>query len=566
MRLHTHLFFFLLIGIGFTGCKKEATTEPTAPPPNPVVKIVSPTSSTILQDSVVVQVEATDDKGVVKVEIYIDNQIPSGGTLLYAPYQYSWSLSSYPDSSIHTLYAKAYDADGNVTSTPVLTLVLFTFAPTNLLASVLADTLVTLSWKNNSRKESGFEIERKMGTSDYVLMKTVGPDVTSASISGAYLTTDTAYFRVRALSSTDKSKYSNTAKTIVTFPAPSSLVLTSMSATSASLQWKDNSSFETGFLVEMSTDGVNFRLLDSTTANATTKSVSGGFVETSTYTFRVRAKSAYNLSGYTNTYAGSPFASMVAVVGGTFQMGSTTGVSNELPVHSVTVSTFNIDKTEITYIEWTDVRNWGLSHGYPDLATGSNNSALSGNNPVLAVSWYDAVKWCNARSEKEGLTPAYYTDNTLATVYRTGKLDLAVDAVKWAANGHRLPTEAEWEFAARSGTKAQGSIYSGSNAVDSVAWYSSNSGNSSHPVSMKSPNQLGIFDMSGNAVEWCWDWQGTYSSTAQSDPKGPTTASQWRIYRGGAFSWPASGCTVSWRSYNGPSIGNPDNGFRCVRR
>lgn len=547
------------------GCKKETTTEPAAPPPNPVVRIVSPTSSTILQDSILVQVEATDDKGIVKVEIYVDNQVPQSGTLLYAPYSYLWNLTSFPDSSVHTLYAKAYDGDGNVTSSPVLTLVLFKFAPSNLSASVSADTLVTLSWKDNSRKETGFEVERKTGAGDFVLVKTVGPDVTTVGISGAYRTTDGSSFRVRAFSTTDKSKYSNTISTTVVFPAPSNLVVTSIAENSATLQWKDNSLFETGFLIEQSTDGVSFGLVDSTGANVATKSVLGLYVQLSTYTFRVRAKSAYNVSAYSNVNAASLFASMVMVTGGTFQMGSATGSTIERPIHSVTVSTFYIDKTEITYVKWTDVRNWGLTHGYSDLVAGTNSSSVSSNHPVNQISWYDAVKWCNARSEQEGLTPVYYTNNTLNAVYRTGNADVAVDAVRWTANGYRLATEAEWEFASGGGTKSLRFIYSGSNIVDSVAWYVSNSGNSTQPVSKKAGNELGLYDLSGNVAEWCWDWYGTYSSSAQSDPKGPTP-SQWRLSRGGAYNYDANGCRVTVRNYNGPDIRNPGYGLRCVHR
>jgi formylglycine-generating enzyme required for sulfatase activity len=383
-----------------------------------------------------------------------------------------------------------------------------------------------------------------------------------------YLANTTYSFRVRAKSVNNYSAYSNTASATLTFPAPSNLSVTSVTATSANLQWTDNSTFENGFLIERSTDGVTFSVVDSVGANVTARSVAGVYLANTTYSFRVRAKSTYNVSPYSNVSSGLFLvrdASMVMVPGSAFQMGSTVGYSDETPVHSVTLATFYVDKTEITYEKWTDVRNWGLTHGYTDLASGQNGFNPSGtNNPATMVNWYDILKWCNARSEKDGLTPVYYTSNTLSIVYRTGQLDLASDAVKWTANGYRLPTEAEWEFAARGGTKSKGYTYSGSNNLDSVGWYNGNSGVSTHTVGTKGANELGLYDMTGNVFEWCWDWYATYSALSQTNPRGPTSGTS-RVLRGGSFFVTELYCPVVFRNSNSPEGRSGTNGFRTVQ-
>ena len=145
---------------------------------------------------------------------------------------------------------------------------------------------------------------------------------------------------------------------------------------------------------------------------------------------------------------GPPPAGMVLIPAGSFQMGnqSSNGLPDELPVHTVEVSAFYLDQFDVTKALWDDVKTWGASKGFTDLPAGEGQSAF---HPVNKVSWYAAVKWCNARSEKEGLTPLYHTDAGQTNVYKTGNIDLAENFVNWFANGYRLLTEAEWEKAAR---------------------------------------------------------------------------------------------------------------------
>lgn len=267
---------------------------------------------------------------------------------------------------------------------------------------------------------------------------------------------------------------------------------------------------------------------------------------------------------------------LVAVTGGTFQMGNALD-EEASPVHSVTVGSFFIERYEVTYEKWTEVRNWALKHGYAsnDIAEGLNGASTSGpstsgaNNPVAAVNWYDILKWCNARSEMDGLKPVYYTDNKLNTLYRSGQINITTNAVLWSANGYRLPTEAEWEFAARGGTKTGNYKYSGSNTVGDVAWWYMNSGNTgktdytTHPVGQKTPNELGLYDMSGNVLEWCWDFLASYPSTPQTDPKGSPGGGA-HVCRGGLFNLTFGLCESTNRHMQyGSSIRNY-TGFRCA--
>jgi formylglycine-generating enzyme required for sulfatase activity len=233
---------------------------------------------------------------------------------------------------------------------------------------------------------------------------------------------------------------------------------------------------------------------------------------------------------------------MVLVEGGTFQMWDTAvgGTSDEWPVHSVTLSSFYVGKYEVTQKEWVAVM-------------GSNPSSFKGDdNPVESVSWLDAVDFCNRLSAKEGLQPCYTISGTSVSC-------------DFSKNGYRLPTEAEWEYAAKGGGSSRGYTYAGGNDAGSVAWYDDNSGRTTHAVGGKQANELGLYDMSGNVWEWCWDWHGGYSGGSQTDPRGPSSGSERRL-RGG--SWGASGPLLRLDSFlkrSLPGTPNGDVGFRVAR-
>jgi formylglycine-generating enzyme required for sulfatase activity len=255
----------------------------------------------------------------------------------------------------------------------------------------------------------------------------------------------------------------------------------------------------------------------------------------------------------TNTAGETPVtAGFVRVEGGTFQMGSNNGKSDEKPVHTVTVKSFSISKYEVTQKEWYEVMGTTVRQ-QRDMRDKSWSLYGEGDDyPMYYISWYEAVDYCNKRSIKEGLTPAY----------RGSGDNITCD---WNANGYRLPTEAEWEFAAKGGTKEYiATEYSGNNSVGPVAWYSGNSGDKTHPVGTKAANSLGIYDMSGNIGEWCWDWFGGYSGRSQTDPHGPATGSL-RVVRGGWWNCPDQYVRSAYRDDYVPSSRGYDVGFRLVR-
>ncbi len=379
-----------------------------------------------------------------------------------------------------------------------------------------------------------------------------------------------------------KHDYGNPVDSSVTIAAPTSLEVTAVTESAVNLHWTmppsdaDYPNAPIKIMIERSTDGTSWTLVDSVGATITTKAVADVYKVGVTYSFRVKAKSLYQTSAYSTSASGGLIlhdVPMVPVAGGTFQMGSND--ANDLgasPPHTVTVGSFYIDKYEITYEKWTTVVAWGSTHGYTDIqSVGANgHNPVGSNNPVSTVNWYDIVKWCNARSEKDGLTPVYYTSSSFVPVniYRTGSNDLTNTMVNWTANGYRLPTEAEWEFAARGGTKAKSPIpyiYSGSDAIDGVAWYGTNSGSTTHPVGGKTANELGIYDMSGNVWEWCWDWYVAYSAVAQTDPQGPSAPQSYRVLRGGSFFNDGALCRSAYRSYGNPVDRNYVSGFRCAQ-
>jgi len=246
---------------------------------------------------------------------------------------------------------------------------------------------------------------------------------------------------------------------------------------------------------------------------------------------------------------------MVLVEKGSFTMGDTwgDGDSNEKPTHKVTFTyDFYMGKYEVTFDECDALCEANGGSKPRDYGWGR------GQRPVINVSWWDAITYCNWLNEKEDLPKAYDSNGNLLD--KDGRITTDPSKVV----GYRLPTEAEWEYAARGGNKSQGYKYAGSDNIDEVAWYSSNSGGMTQEVGKKAPNELGIYDMSGNVWEWCSDWFGYYSSSAQTNPYN-SAAGSYRVYRGGSWYGDATYTRVADRLYRSPTSTRNFLGFRICR-
>jgi formylglycine-generating enzyme required for sulfatase activity len=277
-------------------------------------------------------------------------------------------------------------------------------------------------------------------------------------------------------------------------------------------------------------------------------------------------------------------SAMALIPQGSFTMGNSVAADTDItdaPTRTVTLDAFYMGKYEVTKAEWDEVRTWGLANGYTDLSVAYSKASY---HPVSS-SWHEMVKWCNARSQKEGLTPVYYTNNAQTTIYKTGWVNVTNAQVKWTANGYRLPTEAEWEKAARGGLSDKrfpwGDTISHSQAnYVASSFYSydlSGSVNNNHvtyktgsapytsPVGAFAVNGYGLYDMAGNVSEWCWDWYGAHALDSQTNPRGANTGPG-RVIRGGDWNNQAYACRVAVRYYINltDSYWNT-NGLRVVR-
>ena len=258
-------------------------------------------------------------------------------------------------------------------------------------------------------------------------------------------------------------------------------------------------------------------------------------------------------------YPDLPESTMVQVEGGSFMMGGNLH-SDERPIHEIYVSSFYLGQYQVTQAVWEQVM-------------GNNPSDFKGGRlPLEMVNWYECIEFCNKLSELKGLETVYEIDKELRDPGNTHDYD----EFKWLvrrkkeALGYRLPTEAEWEYAARGGMYVRKTEYAGSGELKEVGWYDDffnrekNAHNWEETPGLRVPNELGLYDMSGNVREWCWDWYGDYSDTSLKNPHGPDSG-EYRVLRGGSWVGHPGYSRVADRFSGRPDYRDDYYGLRLAR-
>jgi len=332
---------------------------------------------------------------------------------------------------------------------------------------------------------------------------------TSQNITG--LTNATSYtFTVKSVDTTGNKSSGTTvtrAPADTTAPANASVLNATAGSTQISLSWTNPTDADfNGVEISWTPTGGSPAQPLTVAKTATSQNITG-LTNATSYTFTVKSVDTTGNKSSGTTLLQTPNApvgvsatigTLTAVVGGTFNNGTS----------NMTVSSFHMSTYEITQAQYTTV-------------TGNSPSSYLGDTsrPVESVTWYDAAEFCNKLSDRDGLSKVYtITGRTPANGY---PITSATVTMTIANSGYRLPTEAEWEFAARGGNLTHGYTYSGSNTQNNVAWWEINSQSRTHPVGTKAANELGLYDMTGNVAEWCWDWYADYPSGAQNDYVGP---------------------------------------------
>jgi formylglycine-generating enzyme len=295
---------------------------------------------------------------------------------------------------------------------------------------------------------------------------------------------------------------------------------------------------------------------------------------------------------YLNTNTASPTVGMVLIPGGTFSMGDVNdeNINGDAAPMSISVSAFYMDSNLVTYAKWLSVYSFAVNTGY---GFGHGGDGKAADHPAQSMDWFDAVKWCNARSQQAGLTAVYFTDAGLTQIYTNHPAFPETNTVyvNWSASGFRLPTEAEWERAARGGQSGRRFPWGNFISQTNANYYGQYNGDFydlappsynpafygpplpyTSPVGHFAPNAYGLYDMAGNVMEWCWDWYGTpYGQPTASNPTGPYSGTD-RVLRGGDWTSDASLARCADRNnyfygYYSPNVGLAINqiGFRCVK-
>ena len=425
-------------------------------------------------------------------------------------------------------------------------------APENFLAEVIDDETIKLSWDYEISGIDGFVIDKKINDGSWINSYQSLGDVRIFEDNVDLQQGNRYYYKIRAYWNEFNSIYSeNQAYFTVNIPVFSLAGGTYYEGQTIS--------------ISCSTPGAEIRYtIDGSEPTQSSHLYNNPIVINSSFTLKAKAFKDNWISSDLVSENYYHNESMIFVEGGSFSPSSS---------YHVTLSSFYLSKYEVTQSEWASVMT---GNNNVISATPSHTSyGIGDTNPVNQVSWYDVMVYCNRRSIQEGLMPVYAkagdtNPNNWGTVPTSSNSDWNAIAMNMSANGYRLPTEMEWEWAARGGVPAQqagtfNTTYAGSDNIDDVAWYDSNSGSSTKPVGTKAPNELGLYDMSGNVREWCWDWKLSYPSGSITDPVGPNSGSA-RMSRGGGWYYDAYYCTVSDRIISGyPFYRSYLSGFRPLR-
>jgi formylglycine-generating enzyme required for sulfatase activity len=428
-------------------------------------------------------------------------------------------------------------------------------APSELTVEITSDSALTIEWKDNATFEKGYKIERAENIGGFVEIATLSANETSFTDKGLIWTNSYRY-KVRAFTENNFSEYSEetTPLSIIQATKPTNVQAVYENG-KVTITWKDNCTFEQKYIVQRKDperSGWTGPFLDPNAESHVDSTITRpGELS---YRVRVFANGKFGAKSDVVKVNIDVLPTEVTVNGGGFDMGTNdTNYPNANPAHSVVLNTFYMSKYEVTNKQMAEVMNWAYEKG--DISKeysgqsirttqgdkqyllktasriywGSGNDRLfyreeHKNHPVIDMTWYGAVAYANFLSEMQGLEPVYSFD------------DWSADHTK---NGYRLPTEAEWEFAARGGLNSQNYVYSGSNNLNEVAWNANNSGNDTHPVGEKKANELGLYDMLGNVSEFCYDWydQNYYATSPSHNPMGPETPTDDRVVRGASYNF-----------------------------
>lgn len=398
--------------------------------------------------------------------------------------------------------------------------------PSSLIVFSQGDTAAVLLWQYTGSAVSGFEIERKVGVGTWTPAGSVGAAAREYTDRLPLTVGEMYTYRVRAVSNADRSEFAQSAVMSIAFERPTIVTALPFGVDAVVVSWTYADAHQTGFDVERQVGAGSWTPVGRAEAAVRRYTDSLVLAIGATYTYRVRAVISDNRSEFLASLPVTfdPYRNMVYVEGGTFFMGSDSGEADEKPAHRVTLKSFSIDTYEVTVGQY---RVFCSATGR--VMPWAPNSRWQDDQPIADVSWDDASAYA-----------------------------------RWV--GKRLPTEAEWEYAARGGNKSKGYNYSGSNRLESVGWYNGNTLNMPRPAGQLGANEQGLYDMSGNVWEWCADWYGGgyYPVSPSNDPTGPESGT-YRIIRGGSYWGSAKYCDVWFRYGIKPSATDMAVGFRCAR-